>query len=129
MLRLFRFSAPFLLAVLTAGGVVMPTLHRVAHGEAVAHEAGAHETGAHKESAHPHDEAHAEHGVELTVPCPPRLAPELDCAICAGLSAHVVTAAPVALPLVAVDRVAVPESPRLRPTLIVATAVRGPPVG
>ncbi|HLA63918.1 MAG TPA: DUF2946 family protein [Rhodothermales bacterium] len=127
MLRLFRFSAPFLLAVLTAGGVVMPTLHRIAHVEAAQREAVAH--GAYEVGTHSHDEAHAGHGVELTTPCPPRLAPELDCAICAGLSAHVVTAAPVLAPPVAVERVVFPESPRLRPTLAVETAVRGPPVG
>ena len=125
MQRLLRFSAPFLLATLVAGGVLTPSLHRLAHVEAEAHERAAHAAAGH----HHHDEADAPHGVELTPSCPTPVTPELDCAVCAGLSAHAaVEGGALTAPRLS-ERTAPSEDRWARPARVVAASVRGPPVG
>ena len=68
-----RFAA-LLLAVLTAGGVVLPSAHAVAHGLEAAQERAEHATL-----------AHGAGGDHVQTPCAPALA-DADCAVCTGLT-------------------------------------------
>lgn len=82
MIALRSALASVLLAVLAVGGVVLPSVHQAAHGLEIADARANHD-------AHHGDVAHggATQGEPLAeAPCPP--APnDVDCAVCAGLSA------------------------------------------
>ncbi len=75
MIALRPVLASLLLAVLTAGGVALPTVHLAAHGLEEAAERAEHS-----------EAAHGEAGDHVQTPCAP--APHhVDCAICTGLAA------------------------------------------
>ena len=86
--------ASVLLAVLAVGGVVLPTVHRAEHGLEVADARAAHAAAHHGDAAH----GTADPGdSQAEAPCPP--APnDVDCAVCAGLSAADLVAAPAPPP-------------------------------
>ncbi len=125
MQRISRLTASLLLATLVAGGVLTPSLHRLAHVAAEAQERAAHVAAGH----HHHEEADAPHGVELTPSCPTRVTPELDCAVCAGLSAHVAMREMVLAPPRLADRAGGTEEGGERAAHAAAASIRGPPVG
>lgn len=110
--------ASVLLAVLAVGGVVLPAVHRAAHGVEVADARAAH-------AAH-HSDA-APDGPLVEAPCPP--APnDVDCAVCLGISVAAEGGAAAPPPETAVEAHQA-HADRVRTVAAAGAGARAPPVG
>ncbi len=117
--------ASVLLAVLAVGGVVLPSVHRAAHGLEIAEVRAAHVAAYHSDAALGAGQSDASH-VEL--PCPPGLN-DVDCAICAGVSGAVDPGAMAAAPPEVEAAAYETHADRVRVIAASGSGARAPPVG
>ena len=117
--------ASVLLAVLAVGGVVLPSVHRAAHGLEIAEARAAHIAAYHSDAAFGGDQTGVSHA---EVPCPPGLN-DVDCAICVGVSGAVdLGAVAVASPEVEAAAYET-HADRVRVVAASGSGARAPPVG
>ncbi len=114
-----RISASLLLAVLVAGGLLVPSLHRLHHAEDAARIRAAHLADGH----HDGDARDA----ALDAPCPNPATEELPCAVCVGLAFHARPAGIVAPSLDGLDRVSSATGLSAHSAESAGAAIRGPP--
>lgn len=120
-----RHSARLLLAVLIAGGVLAPLMHRAWHAEETVRVRASHLT----EATHHHHEAGEDHGTEAVAPCPEPLAADWACVLCHGVSEHL-PGVPVAIvPPVSASRAAGNPEAAVFSVAVERRSIRGPPEG
>ena len=111
-----RSLATPLLAVLMAGGVVLPAVHEVVHASETASARSEHVSAFHTPATDSVADA----------PCPPP-PPDVDCAVCSGLSPATDLAPRAASPLADVSNVAAAEADRVHRLTASGAGARAPP--
>ena len=110
--------AAVLLAVLAVGGVVLPAAHRAVHGLELAAERAGHVAAFHGDADAPQAQA----------PCPPQPG-DVDCAVCAGLSAAADPASADAPAPDEPDGATAARADWVRTTTAAGAGARAPPAG
>ncbi|NNF58967.1 MAG: hypothetical protein HKN04_12095 [Rhodothermaceae bacterium] len=122
--RLRLYSAPLLLAVLAAGGVLAPSVHRVDHAQETTRYRADHVAAA----THHHHAVGDAHGTEVVAPCPEPMAIDWTCVLCHGVSVHLPVVATALLLPSRSARHETAASVRVTAAASGPRSIRGPPV-